>query len=65
MKNTYILYDEFLVDHAHLSPQERTIQFAKWYSNLRIEEAVETYRKMKFSGRQLQFDEADIRGIER
>lgn len=65
MKNIYMLYDEFLVDHAHLSPTGRTIHFAKWYSNIRVEEVIERYREMKRSGRQLQFDEADIRGQER
>jgi len=63
-KNIYIEYDEFLVDHAYLNSKERTIQFAKWYSNIRINEAIECYRKLKRQGieRQLQFDEADIRG---
>ena len=64
MKNIYVLYDEFLVDNAYRSPQERAIHFAKWYSDLRIQEAIDRYRELKHQGiaHQLQFDEADIRG---
>ena len=63
-KNIYIEYDEFLVEHAHLNAQERAIEFARWYSNIRINEAIDRYRELKFQGidHQLQFDEADIRG---
>lgn len=65
MKNIYDLYDDFLVDNAYLSFQERVIQFAKWHTNIRIAEIIDTYRQMKLEGRQLEFDEADIRGTER